>query len=93
MKLSVPLKFAAGVYVKLPSAASVTVPFAGLAPSVAVRVVPASASVSFVRTVPLTGASSVVDAVSFAATGVSLTASTVIDTVATFETAVPSLAV
>ena len=93
MKLSVPLKLAFGVYVKLPSDASVTVPLAGFAPSVAVSVVPASTSVSFARTLPLTAVSSAVDAVSFAATGTSLTASTVIDTVATFETAVPSLAV
>ena len=92
MKLSVPLKLAFGVYVKLPSDASVTVPFVALVPSVAVSV-PVSTSVSFPSTLPLIGASSVVAAVSFAATGASFTPVTVIVTVATFEAAVPSPAV
>ena len=66
---------------------------AGLAPSVAVSVVPVSTSVSLPSTLPLTAVPSVVDAVSLTATGASLTPLTVIVTVATFETAVPSLAV
>jgi hypothetical protein len=79
--------------VKLPFDASVTVPLEGFAPSVAVSVVPASTSVSFASTLPLTGISSVVEAVSLTATGASFTPVTVIVTVATFETAVPSVAV
>ena len=92
MKLSVPLKLAFGVYVKLPSDASVTVPFVALVPSVAVSV-PVSTSVSFPSTLPLIGASSVVAAASLTATGASLTASTVIVIVAAFDAALPSLAV
>ena len=76
-----------------PPEASVTVPFVAFATSVAVSVVPASTSVSLVRTLPLTAVSSAVVAASLTATGASLTAATVIVTVATFETAVPSLAV
>ena len=77
----------------MPFEASVTVPFAGPASSVAVSVVPGSTSRSLPSTEPLTAVSSVVDAVSLTATGASLTAVTAIVTVATFETAVPSLAV
>ena len=72
---------------------SVTVPFAGPAPRLAVSVVPVSTSVSLPSTVPLTAVPCVVDAVSLTATGASLTPVTAIVTVATFETAVPSLAV
>ena len=78
---------------KLPSALSVTAPWAGLAPSVAVSVVPVSTSVSLPSTVPLTAVSSVVDAVSLTATGASLTPVTAIVTVATFGPPSPSLAV
>ncbi len=78
----------------MPSAVSVTVPFAGLAPRVAVSVVPASTSVSlaehvaadrrvFRRSSPRRST----------ATGASFTPVTVIVTVATFEAAAPSLAV
>ena len=78
----------------MPFAASVTVPLEGLAPSVAVSVVPVSTSVSLLSTLPLVPAlSSDTVAVSLTATGASLTPVTVIVTVATFETAVPSLAV
>jgi hypothetical protein len=79
--------------VKLPFDASVTMPFAAFAPSAAVSVVPASTSVSLPRTLPLTAVSSAVVTASFTATGASFTPVTVIVTVATFEMAVPSLAV
>ena len=49
VKLSVPLKLAAGVYAKLPSALSVSVPFAGPLTSAAVCVA-LSTSVSFAST-------------------------------------------
>ena len=78
---------------KLPSDASVRVPFVGLVPSVAVSVVLPSTSVSLPSTLPLTAVSSVVAAASFAATGASFTPVTVIVTVATFDAALPSLAV
>ena len=48
-KASIPLKFGAGVYTKLPSALNVNVPCCGPDASTAVSV-PASTSVSFTRT-------------------------------------------
>jgi hypothetical protein len=77
----------------LPFDPSVTVPLAAFVPSVAVSAAPVSTSVSLPSTLPLTGVSSVVEAVSLTATGASFTPVTVIVTVAAFEMAVPSVAV
>ena len=61
MKLSVPLKFAAGAYVMLPSASTVTLPFAG--PLTTTGVSDAlSPSLSLASTAIATGVSSLVDA-------------------------------
>ena len=51
-----------------------------------------SPSTSVATSVPLAGVSSGVVSVPFTATGASLTAVTVIDTVATFESSTPSFA-
>ena len=94
-KLSLPLKFADGVYVKLPFALSASVPWAGPVTSPAVNV-PPSMSVSLPNTpgaATMSGWSSVAVYASGSATGESFTALIVIVTVATFESAVPSFAV
>ncbi|CAM3547616.1 hypothetical protein MYFR107205_15710 [Mycolicibacterium frederiksbergense] len=77
---------------KLPSAFKARVPLVGPVTSVAVNVSP-SASESLVSTFPVRAVSSSVAKESSTATGRSLTASTVIDTVATGLVAVPSVAV
>ena len=80
LKLSVPLKFAAGVYCSWPDGKVVTVPFAGCVTLATLWLGP-STSVSLLRTEIVTGVSSVVDAVSSPATGASFSASTETDTV------------
>ena len=77
---------------KVPSALRTSSPWAGPSTNVAVSESP-SMSVSLVRTFPARGVSSLVVNESPAATGVSLTAVTVIATVATVVVAVPSVAV
>ena len=74
------------------SGLATAVPCAGMLTPVTDSVSP-SRSLSFASTTTVAAVSSAVVAASLAATGASLTALTVIVTVATFETAVPSLAV
>ena len=71
MKLSEPLKFAFGVYVNVPSAFTVTVPFA--APVASAQTLPPSPDgVSLPARLPLNSVSSVPLTVSFEATGWSI---------------------
>ena len=67
----------------------VSVPWAGPATTVYVRV---GLSTSVATSVPVAGVSSAVVRVPSCATGASLTAVTVMETVATFESSEPSLA-
>ena len=62
-----PLKFGLGVKVIVPSGLIVTVPFGELALVTVIK--SPSGSLSFAKTAMLTGVSSLVDAMSFAATG------------------------
>jgi len=94
VKLSGPLKPAAGVYVKLPSVFSVSAPWLGPVTTTAVRLLP-STSVSFASTpgaVIVSAVSSFVAKLSLTATGASFTGLIVSATVATLESACPSLA-
>ncbi len=86
------MKFAAGVYRKLPSGFSVAVPWLGPLTSTAFSV-PPSASVSLASTAIVTAWSSTVVAESFTATGALLTFVTVTLTVAVAEPPWPSLIV
>ena len=89
VKLSEPLKLLAGVYVAV-APFSVAVPFAGCDAMEKVR---ASPSMSVPDSVMDSGTSSSVDTVCDVAVGASLSAATVIPTVAAGDVSVPSLTV
>src|SRR5437764_3333729 len=89
VKLSVPWYPLSGVYVYDPSAATLTEPWAG---SLTLEYVKVSPSTSAAVTDPSAGVSTPVTTASSSATGASLAGVTVIVTVATFESRLPSLA-